>query len=272
MFDLQGTISAYRKIAEISHYFLPMEGFPDLSVWAPAMLLGGLVLAFFGARLLRAVYILVFMVVGGRLGVYLAGQGQVDSMFGLIIGALVAAVIGYLLFRWWVGVTAGTLAVLILALLSGPKLDAELTQLSDYLPDATADYTLPATSMLERTPEQQRAYALEKLKDYIWKERADVTHRAALGLALVWILGVAVGVLLPKLTMVLGTSVIGVGLISTGGGIMVAKYMPEKWDAVQANAPWLAAAAGILLLAAISFQARGSRPPRVLPPPAPVAA
>lgn len=270
MFDLQATISAYKQIANLSRHVLPMEGFPDLRVWAPAMLLGGLVLAFFGARLLRAVYILLFMVIGGRVGVHLAGQGQVDSMFGLIIGAGVAAVIGYVLFRWWVGVTTGTLAVLILALLSGPKLDAELTHLSDYLPDATADYALPNKSMLERTPEEQKAYGLEKLKDYLWKERADVTHRAALGLALVWILGVAVGVLLPKLTMVLGTSLIGVGLMAAGAGILVAEY--EKWDAVQANAPWLAAGAGLLLLAAISFQARGSRPPRVIPPPAPVAA
>jgi hypothetical protein len=64
----------------------------------------------------------------------------------------------------------------------------------------------------------------------------------------------------PRLTTVIGTSLIGVVAVVMGIGTGITAYRPEWWAFVDAHVSWFAIATGVILLMSIMTQITHSRP------------
>ncbi len=272
MFDYQVTIDALTQWGGFLRNHVPVERWPNPVLWSGVAVLAGLVLAFWGARLLRTIYVLMFMVMGGLVGVRLAGAGQVDLLIGLTLGAGLGALLAAALFRFWVGLTTGTVAVLVLVLAGSPRLNQEFLSFNDFRQGVgSGDWS---TSLRPPEPpkldswEQTRAYAAE-FKNYLLSHRQDALVRSGVALGLVWLLGTAAGWLLPRVTMVFGTSVFGIVLLGGGAGVLLSTRWPAVWNSIIQNRSWFLAGLAVLFLAALSYQARNRRIPTIPVPTAP---
>jgi hypothetical protein len=263
MLDVQATLDSLGQLLAVVRQHLPPLGdrWADARLWAVAAVFLGGVFSLWGARLLRTGYILIFMVMGGAIGVRVAGASQIDVLIGLVVGAGVSGLIGYLLFRWWIGMTAGLVAVLMLATLSAPRVLAEVQAFNDaHQGVGTADYRLPSPTLTSAPPAEQAEKYLTELKDYLLKDKAALVYRSGFALAVVWLFGTAVGLLFPRFATIVGTAVVGVSLLAYGGGVMLSTYAPSLWATLQANTRWTWLGLAVLALASISYQ--GWRPVR----------
>ena len=77
--------------------------------------------------------------------------------------------------------------------------------------------------------------------------------------------------LLPRVVMVFGTSLAGIVLLAVGSCVLLSTRWPPGWSAIDANRGWFVAGLGVLLAAALSYQARQRRAalPARAPQPAP---
>ena len=62
-----------------------------------------------------------------------------------------------------------------------------------------------------------------------------------------------------RAAQMIGTSLLGVSGLLIGFGVLMSKYQPGAWSNVSAHPGWLAAAAGLTCLTAVSVQARGRK-------------
>jgi uncharacterized membrane protein HdeD (DUF308 family) len=79
------------------------------------------------------------------------------------------------------------------------------------------------------------------------------------------LLGLALGVVLPRLTTVIGTSVFGVLAVAGGVASLLAAYAPNVWRSCQSEPGWTYGILGLLLVVSLAFQARRGRLRQVAP-------
>jgi len=268
MEHIQAAIDLWSRTVELLRNHIPPERWPNTTLWSALALPIGLIMAFWGARLLRTLYVLAFMGVGAYFGMCVAQAGQVDKLMGLILGAGLAGLIGHLLFRWWLGLTAGTLATILVLVACAPRVTAEIQAFNDYQSGLSTGQYILAQSKTDMTPQQQAQKYVSELKTYLWDKKPELLTRFGVLLALAALLATAMGFLMPRFTMILATSIIGVLVFAGGIGFFVSTWWQSAWAALIVYAGWSLAACGILLLVAISYQARG---PRAVPAAAPKA-
>jgi hypothetical protein len=67
------------------------------------------------------------------------------------------------------------------------------------------------------------------------------------------------GLVLPKLTMMAGTALIGVTAITLGAGTLVTVYRPDGWQVVQQHPGWFVAGlAGIWVVSILAQSNQGN--------------
>ena len=252
MMEIRQTVDDFAELIGTVRQQIPPQYLPN-PTWAAVILVAvGVILAVFGARLLRTAYVTAFLAAGGAVGVRIAQHHQVDMLIGLVLGALLAGLIGHLMFRWWVAVTAGACAVLILAATAGPK----------YLPSemqAFKAYRVQAAQSAAELPEA--APSLDELSAFYWGHRHDVAVKALVVAGLAFLCGLGFGLVLPRLTVVVGTSLIGVLAILLGGGALVTMYRGDWWDVATTHPPWFLGAVAVLLVVSLVMQtSRGPVP------------
>lgn len=258
-------------IREVTRHHLPADFWPDPDRAAIVAILAGLGLALWGARSLRAVYVLAFMGVGAAIGIKIARVMEVDILPGLVVGAGLAALVGYLLYHWWVGVTAGIGAMLLVALLAGAKYMPEIRAEVDDGRQAFDDHRLGVGSddYASALPVDDQAAGdyFKRLASHYWNNHSDQVYRVGFVLALTWMVGLGMGLTLPRFTTVVGTSVIGVSALALGLGLVISTHWPSLWANLVGHAAWSLAGLGVLLVVSLSYQLRGRRPITVAPPP-----
>lgn len=268
MWDVQAVVDLVDKAAGFYSNHVPADSVPYPNALAGGAVALGLLLAFWGSRLLRTMYILSFMAAGGAMGVRLQHYMEIETLTGLTLGAGIAGFLGFLFYRWWVGVTAGTLAVAVVLLVAQPRIEAELQGYSDYSQGVAGEYVLPPAGSQELGADAMAARYVLGLKDYLWGQRRPFAVRLVLAVGLAWMLGTAAGLLLPRLTTILGTSALGVVLLAAGSGVLLYRNWPNAWDSLTARpGVLLLGIAGVFLLAVLK-QGRGSRIRIAAPPPA----
>jgi hypothetical protein len=256
---------------------------PSAVTLAIGAILIGVILALWGGRLLRLVYVLGFIVLGGAVGVHVARAAGIDLLIGLVLGAGIAGLAGHLLYRWWVGMSVACCAALLVmgvaAVRNLPDVQASFQQFQEQrgtaassprpLEAATASGK-PADSseVLSQAALVLRAYVTEA-SQYFWQAHRDVVYRVGVVVGLAWITGLGMGLTLPRFTTILGTSCIGLIMILVGSGVLAAQYWPAALEAAESRDQWVLVGAGVLLLISLVMQARHRRP--LLPPPAPPA-
>jgi hypothetical protein len=233
-------------------------------LWGSLVAIGvGAVLALWGSRVLRTGVVLAFMIVGAAFGKQLAGSLQVDLLVGLVIGAGVAGLVGYLCYRWCVAFTVGLAAMLfVVATFSAPRLLSERQSFEDFRRGVgTGRYDTGGTA----------EYRLEDFREYFWKQKPEVLYRCVWPAALMGLLGIAVGFVAPRLASIVGTSIVGVTLFCVGAGVLAATRWPAAWSGAQAHGRWLVGAVCCLWLFSLAYQAtHPARPVMQVPvPPAP---
>jgi len=133
------------------------------SFWAAATaVVIGFILAFWGGRVLRVGFVFAFMAVGAILGKEFASSVQVDLLIGLVVGAGVAGAIGYVVYRWCLGMTVALVASLIVAAtFSAPALLNERQAFEDFrLGVGTGEYLTTGTTL----------YSWATVRDYFWEQ------------------------------------------------------------------------------------------------------
>lgn len=256
------------RIAELVRAQIPLPPWWPQTIYAAlgAMLIG-LLLALWGARLLRTIFILAFMVAGAAVGIRAARSFQVDDLIGLVLGTGFLGLVGHLLYRWWLGVSAGLCLVALVAVVFGVRnLPAIETEVGQIIPDYISAAASAQHGVGQSASAHGRADAFfYGLRDYFWKERRQAVYRAGFVLGLAWLTGLGMGLTLPRFTAVIITSIIGTALQAGGAVSLVSLRWPTAWAAVAEHGAWLLAGVGLVLIVSFAYQARHSRPAQVVP-------
>jgi len=259
------------------------EWWPGPVVPAIGALVLGLVLALWGSRLLRLICVLVFIAVGAAAGVAVARSTGVDPLIGLVLGAGVAGLVGHLLYRWWVGVTAACCAALLVLAVAAvrnlPDVQASMKEFHEQRGRAITS-SLPAEaaavsaeggdprSTVRVLVAAARSYVSEAFS-YFRQKRADVVYRVAVVAALAWFTGLGMGLTLPRFTTIVGTSLAGVLLMAAGLLVLAGKHAPAALEAAESHENWFLSVCGVILFVSLIVQARHRRPAPAAAPVAP---
>jgi hypothetical protein len=261
MLNLDGLTELITKATDFYRHFVPPGWVPYPNLMAIGVVAVGILLAFWGARLLRTIYILGFMVMGAAVGFRLGSYWHIDTLVGLTFGAGLAGLAAYILFRWWVGVTAGTVAALVVLALAWPK----LVPLNDsYQGFGRGE---PGSAYLVGNGDEQRSVVeyVAGLSVYVWTQHRDFAWRFVFAASMAWLLGVVLGLVLPKFTTIMGTSLLGVLLVSVGAAVVLCRNWPEIWTAIIAHPDWYLVGMGALLIVSTWRQTRAGRTPAAAP-------
>lgn len=263
----------------------PPSWWPNTPTLVAVLLVLGILLALWGSRLLRLIYVLTFIVIGGALGVAVAKTVEkVDLLIGLVIGAGLAGLAGHLLFRWWVGMTAACCAALLVLAVAAARNSQELVVAMKEYHQQQRIVVVPAqpaesppvsdgpasqTSVAGQAAWALKAYLADAFS-YFRQTRQDVVAKVVIVAVLAWITGLGMGLALPRFTTILGTACIGVAMISLGLGMLLATYSPATLDSAAGKERYVAIGLGVLLLISLIVQARHRRlAPQPSAPPAP---
>jgi len=187
-----------------------------------------------------------------------------------VLGAGILGLIGHLLYRWLVGLTAGVCAALLVVLLGAPWLvDKAEVFADDLLAGATGQRIfaeqVAAASRPTDIAEGDMAPVIglqafvTSLASSLWEENQQDFTKLGILVAAAILLGVGLGVVLPKFTTIVGTSCVGILVLAIGVATLLARLWPSVWDSVLANPTWLLGGTGTLLLVSLAFQARHGR-------------
>jgi len=282
MVDLQVVIDRTSSWVEFVRQYWSLDWSLNPTWTAGIAVLAGLVLALWGARLLRTVYVLALMAVGAAIGVSLARRLQIDPLIGLVLGAGLLGLIGHLLYRWLVGLTAGVCAALVVAVLAAPWLADRAEAFADDLLAGTAGQRIfadetsadgPTADVAEgaMTPVVGPQTFVTALASSLWEAKRQELTKLGVLVAAAILLGLGLGVVLPKFTTIIGTSFVGVLALTSGAATLLSRHLPSLWDSVLANTSWFLGGAGLLLLVSLAFQARQGHLREVVSAPAPAA-
>lgn len=272
MDDLQAVTDFISRGADLYRHHAPAElsAYPNLV--AGAALFVGAVLAFWGARLLRPIYVMAFIAVGARMGLEAGRLLQIDPLIGLTFGGGIAGFIGYFLYRWWVASTAAVLAVVLVLGVAWPRIMDMEREAADQSTGVGTDHYILGSGIPADSPAKHWAGVVS----YVRTNRRDFGFRLVAAAGLAWILGLVTGLLLPRFTVIVGTSVFGVLLLSGGIGVLLWRNAPDLWSRVASHPDWYLAGMALLLLVSGWRQSRLGKvklpvPPPATPPPAPAA-
>jgi hypothetical protein len=113
--------------------------------------------------------------------------------------------------------------------------------------------------------------SVEEAWTYFWVNRRNLVVRSGLVCGVAFILGFAMGLAVPRVTTVVGTSLMGIFAVVMGVGTWVTVYRHEWWTYVNTHLSWFAMAVGLLVLMSIMTQITQRRPavaPSATPVPA----
>lgn len=282
MIDLQGLIDRISSWGAFGHQYWALEWPlpPVQTAWIA--ILAGCVLALWGARLLRAIYVLALMVLGASIGIHIARQLEVDPLIGLVLGAGLLGLLGHILYRWLVGLTTGLCMALLVAAIGASWLPDRMEVFADDLLAGAKGQRIftdkvmadgPKADVTERGTTQlvgPQEFVIV-LAEALWEEKHQELTKLGILMAAAILLGMGLGVVLPRFTTIIGTSVIGVMALTMGVGSLLALYLPSLWNSVLANTAWFLGGIGLLLLVSLAFQARHGRLREVVSASAPAA-
>ncbi|HSW44000.1 MAG TPA: hypothetical protein VLM89_00320 [Phycisphaerae bacterium] len=303
MIDMSVTIERLSNWMEFIRQYWSVQSVPSPAVAAGAALVVGFVLAFWGARLLRACYVIAFIIAGAMVGIDFARDREADPLIGLVIGGGVAGVVGHLLYRWWVGLTAGASAVLIVILVGAPEVAGQAESFADaLLRQATGQQLFAGAEAVERSQESPTsnpaggtapsvdwsavAASLQPAEGQtrptlstcartwgrsVWGAAPPGLRNVSLLAVVAGLLGLALGIFLPRFATILGTSVAGVSALAGGAAFFLSCHAPGTWEFVHARPAGLYVAIGLMLVVSLAFQARRGKLRQLAPATAPAA-
>jgi len=254
--DLKNTLELIKWVQELtSHTAWPSAAAWVNSIWFAIGVAGiGLLLALWGSRLLRTVVVLVFMAVGAVVGrrVASAESVQVDLLIGVVLGAGVAGLIGYACYRWWLAMMVGVLVtVVLLATFSASRLLEERQSFEAHRLGMGQSFAVAIAN--------DSSYSAEEVINYFWGQRRELLIKTLLPVILVGVLAFSVSLLMPRLTSIVGTSVLGTLTLAGGGALLLTAKWPSAWASIQSHPVGTMIGIGLFGLFAVMYQFTHSR-------------
>ena len=233
MNEIQQIVEQFRLFTE---QHLPTGMLPHVAWGGVLFLAMGAGMCVLGAKLARWGITTAFVVVGGLIGAQFAEIAGFPAVPCVAIGAAAVGVIAFMTYRIWVGVAA---AVVLLGIALGAfGYDRIVPHVQNFEPttawsagqEAAGDFTL-------LTPEQQDDYVNRTPEQWfrgLWsfvRERDAGAPRLfkAVGLAAV-IMGLLIGVLAVRVTLILSTSIMGTLLVVSGLAALGQHFMPGVYQ------------------------------------------
>lgn len=238
---------------------------------AVGMLLVGIGLSVLGAKLARPGITCGFGALGALAGAALAPELDWPLAVVIILGTAIGAVVGYGLFRLWVGLAAAAFLTTLTVGVYGGQI--VVPHFIDYEPLHTFDGNFALPSASEEDPAECKLSTVKTwARDfwlYVQSREADVNKRI-LGIGLVAALaGLLLGALLPRLTLIITSSLVGTVLVMSGLAGLATLCGIELAQAYERHGQIVGAAALIFLSSSLLLQSLLTRKaPRPAPPPA----
>jgi hypothetical protein len=239
---------------------------PVLPVAVGSLLLG-IGLSVLGAKLARVGVTLGFVAVGVLLASALAPIIHTPVIAVVLIGALLAGGIGYALFRLWVGLAAAAFFAAIAVGTYGSQV--VVPRFIEYDPayKFNGTFTLPDKAEGDTTSDRVLSDLQTWADDfwlYVQSREVDVNKRIwgmGLGAALI---GLVLGMLLPRFTLIVATSMVGTLMVMSGLAGLAAQLHVDLPAAAGQHGRILAVAGIVFLGASLLLQMLLTRkaPPR----------
>lgn len=252
---------------------VPPEVLGQAVVAGLATLVGGIILAVLGARLVRPVVTIAFALVGAGLGVKYAYLLPLPLPLVAIAGAFVLGAIGFLIHKLLVGIViAAVVAVVALSVFGYREIGPELSQ---YLDQQQGVMAADGAEFALLTPEQQSAYTAqspitwaEGFWNHLRSKDADIQGKMAAVGAVAALAGLLLGVLATRFALIVTTSLLGTALVAVGLAIVGSEYAPDLYTrAMEASGLVPSALLGLFLASMVLQGLLNRRPPKpqVLP-------
>ncbi len=261
-------------VIDAARHHLPLDKLPDPVIVGVGMATTGLVLSLWGARLIRPLLTLAFLCAGAWVGTLLAHRVGVSPIAGVIVAAVVCCVIGYTLYRLWVGaVVAAVLMVVTLSIYAHSRVLPhwiEFSRTSGTAGRSTVDeFAIPPPEQQQQTNQGDARALVGEFVEYL--EAREPTARRdiiviAIGAAAA---GVLLGIVAGRLATVLWSSLVGVCLMAGGVMILLAHWRPEWLDLASKHPSKVGASLLVAWVLAMVRQMTGFR--RLSPRPVPEA-
>lgn len=265
-----------KSVLEHAHQFVlqhvPADLLQEALPFGVICLVAGIGLSVLGAKLSRFGFVCAFSVAGGYAGAYFARQTGFSSPVCIAAGALMIGVIGYQTFRLWVGLLAAV--VFTSAALGVFGYQRVMPHVAEFERTVQAEWglrpvVLPAPANADGSPsvftlpspEHQQAYRNRSPRQWAGELWRFVTQKDALAgpnvraLAIVaMVAGLCLGVLAVRWALIVSTSLLGTGLVTTAIATLLTHSAPESYEAFQQRPGLIGIGVGAFLVASLVLQ------------------
>jgi hypothetical protein len=252
-------------------YHVPTDSLPPLVPAALVLLAGGVVVAVLGARLARPALAGVFGLGGAIAAGRLSAEYGWSLAASVIIGGIVLAGAGFLLYRLWVAVAAG--GILVALALGVVAYQRALPELQSYNQASLTANVTEEAGFAVLSPDEQARYIREDAGqwargfwNHVTARHAGVQRNLAIIGGIAALLGITLGLIATRFTLILGTSLIGTALVGGAMAALAHNFTPNAYREALSNPPWLYGGIAAFLLCSLVFQARLNRKPRLIAP------
>lgn len=246
---------------------------PVMTATAIGLIVIGLGSAVLGAKLARGVLITSFVVMGLMAGVAVGHRVDAPEIVAGLVGAGIGGAMGYFLHRLWVGIAAGVLMSMLVTGTYGayhlvPHLDA-YEQSHGAIPAVTdGHFTTPDPQTQEARLNPQFTDWSKGFWNYVNEKAPQVTRNLEIITPALACLGVLMGLVAVRLTLVLMTSVAGIVLLTSGLAALVHQFRPELYETTMQHPEAIGAAFGVFLIGSLVLQTLLTRPAKAKAAPA----
>ena len=220
----------------------------------------GIMVSVLGAKLARLGISGMFAIGGAVLGVFFARQTGFPVIICSLVGALALGVVGFHTVRMWVGVVAaGVFTLVALGAFGYQKVMPHLAEFEAsprgaLVSGESSSFTLPS-------PEEQQAYRDRNPKQFaeeLWAfaaEKDTSLERNGKAVALLAIVaGLSIGVAAARWALILSTSLLGTGLVTTAMGTLANAYAPASYQSLHERPTLFGVGVGAFLLTSLVVQ------------------
>jgi hypothetical protein len=238
-------------------------------------LFAGVVLSVLGAKLARFAITTSFVLLGAYAGAYVGNELAYSRPICGLVGALAIGVIGHQTFKLWVGVAGAlVLSSVVLGAFGYQQILPHVVEFERIAPIAAAD--TPGTFALP-SPEQQQGYLdrspqqwAKELWSFVLQNNPRVERDGKSLGVFAMLTGLFFGVVATRAALILSTSLVGTGLVTTAIGTLLAHAIPNSYQAFQQRPGMAGAGVGAFLVASLVLQTmltRKRRPGKPEPTP-----
>jgi hypothetical protein len=229
---------------------------PENLQWVPAVLaafalISGLITIVRGGRSAPGIVAVVFLVVGGAGGYYLAGQIATPAWLTAGIIGLVAGVLGLALFRLWQALLLGGVAMLAaMGVFAAYSLTPEISAWSDGVAPADIAFDLKPAGTIVGEQRASVGQELASLWTHLDMNVPSFQLKVWSVLGSSGLAGLIFGLLLPRASRALWVSALGTLMIGSGVAGLLEQLAPAQLEWLVANPHLGWVAVGIVWVAA----------------------